>query len=96
MRLKDKVALITGSASGMGRVEALAYAKEGAKIVLADMNLEGIQEVANEIKESGQQALAIKADITCTKDINNLIVKAKEQFGTIDILVNNAGVFDKY
>lgn len=60
------------------------------------MNLEGIQEVANEIKESGQQALAIKADITCTKNINNLIVKAKEQFGTIDILVNNAGVFDKY
>lgn len=96
MRLKDKVALITGSASGMGRAEALRYAEEGAKVVVADMNIEGAQEVVQEIIENGYQALAIKADITKTEDIHNMVDKTKEVFGSIDILVNNAGIFDKY
>ncbi|RDW20329.1 2-hydroxypropyl-CoM dehydrogenase [Oceanobacillus arenosus] len=96
MRLQNKVALITGAASGMGKGEALAFAKEGAKVVVADLNLEGAKEVVQEIKDNGGQALAVKVDVTKTEDIKAMVQQAKEGFGQIDILVNNAGVFDKY
>lgn len=96
MRLKDKVALITGAASGMGKGEALAFANEGAKVVVADLNLEGAQEVVKEIESNGGQAVAVKVDVTQTEEIKAMVQQAKEAFGQIDILVNNAGVFDKY
>lgn len=96
MRLQNKIALITGSASGMGKGEALAFAKEGAKVVVADLKLEGAKEVVQEIKDNGGQALAVQVDVTKIDDIKAMVQQAKEEFGQIDILVNNAGVFDKY
>lgn len=96
MKLNNKVALITGSASGMGKGEALAFAKEGAKVVVADLNFEGAQKVVREIEENGGQALAVEVDITDTATIQSMVKEAKKAFGQIDILVNNAGVFDKY
>lgn len=96
MKLENKVALITGSASGMGKGEALAFAKEGAKVVVADLNLEGAQEVVREIEENGGEGLAVEADVTDTEAIQSMVKQAKEAFGQIDILVNNAGLFDKY
>jgi NAD(P)-dependent dehydrogenase (short-subunit alcohol dehydrogenase family) len=96
MKLKNKVALITGAASGMGKGEALAFAKEGAKVVIADLDLEGAQEVVHEIEENGGEALAIETDVTDTENIKSMVKKSRDTFGQIDILINNAGVFDKY
>lgn len=96
MKLENKVALITGSASGMGKGEALAFAKEGAKVVVADLNLEGAQEVVREIEKNGGEGLAVKVDVASTEAIQSMVKQATEAFGQIDILVNNAGVFDKY
>lgn len=96
MRLQNKVAIITGAASGMGQGEALRFAKEGAKVVVADLNLEGAQAVAQEIKDMGGEAIAIQVNVMKTEDILNCVKVTKETFGQIDILVNNAGVFDKY
>lgn len=96
MKLENKVALITGSASGMGKGEALAFAKEGAKVVVADLNLEGAQEVVREIEENGGEGLAVEVDVTDIAAIQAMVKEAKGAFGQIDILVNNAGVFDKY
>jgi NAD(P)-dependent dehydrogenase (short-subunit alcohol dehydrogenase family) len=96
MRLKNKVAIITGAASGMGQGEALRFAKEGAKVVVADLNFAGAQDVVKEIQAFGGEAIAVKVDVTKTQDIQNMVKSTEEAFGTIDILVNNAGVFDKY
>lgn len=96
MRLKDKVAIITGAASAMGLGEAVRFAEEGAKVVVADLNLEGAQEVVEKIKNAGGEAIAVEVDVTKSEDIENCVAKTKEAFGRIDILVNNAGVFDKY
>ena len=96
MRLKDKVAIITGAASGMGQGEAIRFAKEGAKVVVADLNLEGAQAVAEEIKAFGGEAIAVSVNVMKTEDILNCVKVTEETFGPVDILVNNAGVFDKY
>ena len=96
MRLKDKVAIITGGASGMGYGEVIRFAKEGAKVVVADMNFEGAQKVAQEVINAGGQAVAAEVNVTKKEDILNVVKLAEETFGQIDILVNNAGVFDKY
>lgn len=96
MRLQNKVAIITGGASGMGYGEAIRFAKEGAKVVVADLNLEGAQAVAAEINEAGGQAIAVEVNVTKTEDILNCVKATEEAFGPVDVLVNNAGVFDKY
>lgn len=96
MRLQNKVAIITGAASGMGQGEALRFAKEGAKVVVADLNLEGAQAVAEEIKAAGGEAIAVAVNVMKTEDILNCIKVTEETFGPVDVLVNNAGVFDKY
>lgn len=96
MRLQNKVAIITGGASGMGYGEAIRFAKEGAKVVVADLNLEGAQAVAAEINEAGGQAIAVAVNVTKTEDILNCVKATEEAFGPVDVLVNNAGVFDKY
>ncbi len=88
MKLKDKVALITGSAQGIGKAIAEAMAKEGAKIVISDINLELAQATA---KELGSE-LAIKMNVTDLADVEAGVKKIVEQFGTIDIVVNNAGI----
>lgn len=96
MKLQDKVAIITGAASGMGKAEALRFASEGAKVVVADLNLEGAAEVVQEIKRNGGEGLAVKVNVTDPVDIENMVALATDTFGKIDILVNNAGIFDKY
>ena len=96
MRLQHKVTIITGAASGMGYGEAIRFAKEGAKVVVVDLNEEGAQAVADEINGFGGQAVAVAANVMKTEDIQNVVKVAEDTFGPVDVLVNNAGVFDKY
>jgi len=94
MKLKDKVAIVTGAASsiGMGRAFALAFAKEGADVVVCDIKHEGVKERTEEIKQLGRKALAVKTDVSKPSDVSQLIETTVNTFGKIDILVNNAGV----
>ena len=90
MRLKNKVAIITGSARGMGRVFALRFAKEGAKLTICDIL--DCQPVAEEIRAAGGEVLALKTDVTNEKETAEMAQKTAERFGRIDILVNNAAI----
>jgi NAD(P)-dependent dehydrogenase (short-subunit alcohol dehydrogenase family) len=96
MKLKDKVAIITGAASGMGKAEAKAFANQGAKVIVADLNFDGAQSVVNEIVKNGGQAIAVKVNVTDKGDLESLVQTTLETYGQIDILLNNAGIFDKY
>jgi len=90
MRLENKVAIVTGSARGMGRVFALRFAKEGAKLTVCDIL--DCKPVAEEIKAVGGEALALKTDVTSEKDTAEMAKKTVDRFGRIDILVNNAAI----
>jgi len=92
MQLKDKVALITGSAQGIGKAIAAAMAREGANIIISDVNLELSQQTASEIQALGVKAIALKLNVTDPADIEASVKQAIEQLGKIDILVNNAGI----
>jgi len=92
MRLKDKVAIVTGAASGFGAAIARSYAREGAKVVIADLNEAGAGAVAAEI---GAAALAVTCDVTRRADIDAAVAATLEKFGAIDIVVNNAGYTHK-
>ncbi|WP_301108730.1 glucose 1-dehydrogenase [Sporosarcina sp.] len=93
-RLENKVAVVTGAGSGIGREIAQLYASEGAKIVIADMNMDGAEETVQSIKANGGEALAVKTNVTVEEDVQAMIDTAVETFGTLDILVNNAGIMD--
>ena len=92
MRLKDKVALITGGARGIGKAIGLVYAKEGADIVIADVNLEEAEKTAKEIELLGRKALALTMDVTDYTKVEEVVNKILDKFAKIDILVNNAGI----
>ncbi|MDI6731186.1 MAG: 3-oxoacyl-[acyl-carrier-protein] reductase [Candidatus Margulisbacteria bacterium] len=92
MQLKDKVALITGSAQGIGKSIAVAMAKEGANIIISDVNLELSSQTAAEIQALGVKAISLKLNVTDPADIEAAIKQAMPQMGKIDILVNNAGI----
>lgn len=92
MRLKNKVAIITGAGSGLGKAGALTFAREGAKVVVADYNEQNGQKVAEEIRANGGEALFIKVDVANWDEVELMVEKVVETFGTVDILVNNAGV----
>src|SRR6056297_2078211 len=92
MTLKNKVAIVTGARRGIGKAIALELAKKGASVVVSDINLEEQKQVVEEIKELGQKALAIKADVTSREEVENMVQKTIDKFGRIDILVNNAGI----
>ncbi|OWA34010.1 3-ketoacyl-ACP reductase [Saccharibacillus sp. O16] len=96
MRLQGKTAIVTGAASGMGRSIAVLYAAEGAKVAVSDINLEAAEKVAAEIREAGGEAFAIKTNVTSEEDIEQLIDRTVERYGTLDILVNNAGIMDGF
>lgn len=95
MRLKDKVAVITGAASGFGKGIARRFAREGARVVIADLNEAAAKSVADEIGASGAGARAIKTDVTRKADVAKMIDLAVDNFGGLDILVNNAGYTHK-
>ena len=92
MRLKDKIAIITGAGSGIGRATAILFAKEGAKVIAADWSEEGGKETAKEIKYQGGEAIFIKTDVSKTEEVEKMKNECLEKFGKIDILVNNAGI----
>jgi NAD(P)-dependent dehydrogenase (short-subunit alcohol dehydrogenase family) len=92
MQLSGKVALITGGASGIGRATARLFAREGAAIVLADVNVDAGKRVADEIAQSGGRAFFEPADVTRAADCRQLVERAVREFGRIDILFNNAGI----
>ena len=94
MKLLDNVAVVTGAASpiGMGRAFALAFAREGADVVVCDIKEEGLKEREEEIKKLGRKALAVKTDVSKAAEVSQLIENTIATFGKIDILVNNAGV----
>lgn len=92
MRLKNKVAIITGAASGIGKEIALVYAKEGAKVAIADLNLDQANLAAEEIKSKGGQAMAVAMNVTDENEVNQGVDAVAKHFGGIDILVSNAGI----
>lgn len=96
MRLSGKVAVVTGAASGMGKAIAELFAEEGAKVVVADLNLEHTTEVVQGIKAKGGNALAVSANVTVEDDVQKMIDSAVNEYGTVDILVNNAGIMDNF
>ncbi|WGM20500.1 glucose 1-dehydrogenase [Paenarthrobacter sp. OM7] len=90
--LENKISLITGAASGMGKAMALAFAEEGSHVVIADLNLEGASAVVEEIKKSGGSASAVMLNVADPEQSKALIQKIVADHGTLDILVNNAGI----
>ncbi len=91
MRFKDKVVLVTGAGRGIGRAIAEAFAKEGAKVVVNDINEETAKNTAEELKKLGGDAIGVKADVTDYEDVKRMVEEVKKVFGPVDILVNNAG-----
>jgi NAD(P)-dependent dehydrogenase (short-subunit alcohol dehydrogenase family) len=90
--LKDQVAIITGAASGIGRAAALLYAQEGAKVVVSDVDEKQGNEVVDEIKKAGGEAMFFKADISSAEENQKLVNAAIKEYGKLDIAVNNAGI----
>src|SRR5690625_877097 len=95
MRLSGKVAVVTGAASGMGKAIAETFAREGAKVVAADLNLGGVSAVVKGIEENGGTAKAVSVNVAKRNEVEKMIDVAVDTFGTLDILVNNAGIMDR-
>jgi NAD(P)-dependent dehydrogenase (short-subunit alcohol dehydrogenase family) len=89
---KDKVAIITGAADGMGRRVALDMAAEGAKICAVDINKKGIDLVKEKIQAMGEQCISAQCDVSSSKKIDEMVQKTVDVFGTVDIVVNSAGL----
>jgi 3-oxoacyl-[acyl-carrier protein] reductase len=92
LKLAGKVALVTGAAQGIGKAVALLLARNGADIVVSDINLEKAEETAKEVQVLGRKALAIKVDVAKSNDVDKMVQAILAQFGHIDILINNAGI----
>jgi NAD(P)-dependent dehydrogenase (short-subunit alcohol dehydrogenase family) len=93
MKLKDKTAIITGAARGLGKAIALAFAREGADIAAVDLNLPEIEATTAEVRALGRRALAIKADVSKWDEVERMANLVNQQLGKIDVLVNNAAVW---
>lgn len=91
-RLKDKIAVITGGAKGIGEADAVLFAEEGAKIVIADIDVDNGKKLSEKIKKEGGDAVFVKVDVTKEDDWKNLMAETKKNYGKINVLVNNAGV----
>jgi NAD(P)-dependent dehydrogenase (short-subunit alcohol dehydrogenase family) len=90
--LQDKVALITGASQGLGRALALAFAREGARVVVNARSEDSVRPVAGEVEDAGGEVLAVAADVSKGADVERLVGESVERFGKIDVLVNNAGL----
>ena len=93
MRLANKVALITGGGSGIGKASSLLFAREGAKVVVVDVKKETAQATVDEIRKNGGEAKAIAADVSKARDAEAMVKFAEESYGRLDIAFNNAGIF---
>ncbi|MEN8614267.1 SDR family oxidoreductase [Dehalogenimonas sp. THU2] len=96
MKLQDKVAVVTGAGSGMGRAISMLFAKEGAKVIASDYNFDAVKQLVDEIVALGGTAQAVQANVTSEQDIQKMIDAAVSTYGTLDILVNNAGIMDNF
>ncbi|MFC2024321.1 SDR family NAD(P)-dependent oxidoreductase [Chloroflexota bacterium] len=94
-RLAGKVAVITGAASGMGQATALVFAREGAKVIVADLIVDNGIKTVEAIKESGGEAIFVKTDVTRSEDVKHMVETAVETYGKLDILDNNAGITER-
>lgn len=92
MRLQDKVAIITGSAGGMGQAAAELFAREGASVVIADIAADAGEETAQKIRDSGSKAIFVQANVAKEADVKNMVGAAIDAFGHVDVLYNNAGI----
>jgi NAD(P)-dependent dehydrogenase (short-subunit alcohol dehydrogenase family) len=92
MELKDKVAIVTGSGRGIGEGIAMVLAREGARLVIVDMNIDDAKNVVRKIEAGGGKAIATRTDISKKADVEAMAAETLKAFGTIDILVNNAGI----
>ena len=95
MQVKNKIVIITGAGSGIGKATAVHFAHHGAKVVVSDINLESAKKVADEIVTNGGQSLPIKTDVTNLEEVENLIRQTVDTFGQLDVMVNNAGIGPK-
>jgi len=93
MRLQDKVAIITGAGSGIGREAALIFAREGARIVVGDLNEEGGRQTVADVTAKGGEALYVQADVSKAASMENLVRETEAHFGKLDVIFNNAGIF---
>ncbi len=96
MQVKDKVVIVTGAGSGIGKATAIHFAKHGAKVVVSDINTEKMQNVADEIVTNFGKALPISADVSDYEDVEHLITHTVAVYGKLDVLVNNAGIGPNY
>ncbi len=92
MKLQQKVCIVTGAASGIGKEIALTYAREGGRVVIADINLQPAQAVADAITASGGTAMAVAMDVTSESEVDAAVAKVVAAYGGVDVLVSNAGV----
>jgi len=92
MRLKDRVAIVTGAAQGIGKAIVRRFAEEGAKVALCDVNLEGLKQASSELKEKQSSNLALQVDVSDSVQVDEMVENVLKQFSRIDILVNNAGI----
>lgn len=92
-RLSGKVALITGAASGIGRESALLFAREGAKVVVADLDAKAGEAVSKEVAKAGGDAIAVACDVARASDVEAAVAAAEKQFGALHVVFNNAGIF---
>ncbi|HQV76034.1 MAG TPA: SDR family oxidoreductase [Flavobacteriales bacterium] len=90
--LKNKIALITGAGSGIGEATTLLFARNGASVMLADMDMEGAERVLAEVKKNGGQGAMVKADVSDPKECEHMVAETVKHFGRLDIAVNNAGI----
>src|SRR5262245_35811388 len=90
--MKNKVAIVTGGASGIGRAAALAFAREGASVVIGDIDTAGCENTVSEIKRMGGDAISVTMDVSKSADVQTLVTRAVQQYGGLDYAFNNAGL----